>query len=138
MEVSLEFGRQVLASQPFSIYLGAELSLFNEGQVEIKLPIRPEFRQQHGFVHGGVLSYLADNALTFSGGSVLGPAVVTMEYKINYVKPANGDTLIARAEVISTSKRQAVCRADIFSVDGSDEILCATTLGTISRLGGSE
>jgi len=43
------------------------------GIAELKVAIKPELKQQNGFVHGGVISYAADNALTYAGGSVLGP-----------------------------------------------------------------
>lgn len=130
----LELGEQILAAQPFSALLESRLTVFDAGTAELVIPIRPQLLQQHGFVHGGVLSYAADNALTFAGGSVLGPAVVTSEYKINYVKPAQGQMLIARASVIAAGKRQAVCRCDLFVGDGERETLCATALGTIARL----
>ncbi|MYG81430.1 MAG: PaaI family thioesterase [Gemmatimonadetes bacterium] len=130
----LDLGRKILASQPFSVLLGAELPSLSAGTAEIRVPIRPQLRQQHGFVHGGVVSYAADNALTFVGGSVLGTAVVTSEFKINYVRPARGDYLVARASVIHHGKRQAVCRCDVFASDQGAEALCATAQGTISRL----
>ncbi len=60
----LELGRKILASQPFSALLGAELLGLAEGAAELSVPIRPEFAQQHGFVHGGIVSYVADNAIT--------------------------------------------------------------------------
>jgi len=134
METLLDLGTQILASQPFSVLLGAELLRFSQGFAELKIPIRPELKQQHGFVHGGVLSYAADNALTFAGGSVLGPAVVTSEFKINYLKPATGNFLVARATVIHFSKSQAVCRCDVFVSNEGRERLCATSQGTIVRL----
>ncbi|HEY0602696.1 MAG TPA: PaaI family thioesterase [Herpetosiphonaceae bacterium] len=137
MPSMLELGEQILAAQPFSALLQSRLTVFAEGTAELVIPLRPQLLQQHGFVHGGVLSYAADNALTFAGGSVLGPAVVTSEYKINYVKPAQGETLIARASVIASGKRQAVCRCDLFVDDGERETLCATALGTIARLSSS-
>ena len=134
MEDLLAFGRQAMASQPFSVLLGAELLHFSQGRAEITVPIRPELKQQHGFVHGGVISYAADNALTFAGGSVLGPGVVTSEFKINYLRPAVGDFLVARATVIYSSKSQAVCRCDVFMSNRGKESLCATSQGTISKL----
>lgn len=90
MDALLARGKEVLASQPFSVLIGAELVSYSEGAVELKVPIKNEHKQQHGFVHGGVLSYVADNALTYAGGSVLGGAVVTSEMKINYVRPQLG------------------------------------------------
>jgi uncharacterized protein (TIGR00369 family) len=87
--------------------------------------------QQNGFAHGGVISYLADNALTFAGASVLGANVLTSEYKINYLRPAKGERLIARAEVLHTGKRQAVVRCDVDIVFEGITKRCATALGTI-------
>jgi len=133
----LQFGKQALASQPFSALVGAELTGFSPGWVELTILITPQLKQQHGFVHGGVISYAADNALTFAGGSVLGPAVVTSEYKINYLRPAMGAVLIARATVIHSSKTQAVCRCDVFVVGDGKENLCAVSQGTIARIGQS-
>lgn len=130
----LNLGRQVLAEQPFSVLLGAELLAFSEGRAEIRIPIRPELKQQHGFVHGGVLSYAADNALTFAGGSVLGPAVVTSEFKINYLRPATGESLVARASVVHAGTGQAVCRCEVYALGPGGENLCASALGTIARL----
>lgn len=134
MEDLLNLGKQVLASQPFSGLIGAELISFSQGYAELKIPIRTELNQQHGFVHGGVISYAADNALTFAGGSVLGPGVTTSEFKINYLRPAIGDFLIARATVIYSGTRQAVCRCDVFVSKEGKESMCATSQGTIITL----
>jgi uncharacterized protein (TIGR00369 family) len=137
VEDLLQFGKQALASQPFSVLIGAELTDYAPGRAELTIPIAPQLKQQHGFVHGGVISYAADNALTFVGGSILGPAVVTSEYKINYLRPGIGTTLIARATVIYSSKTQVVCRCDVFVVNEGKESLCATAQGTIVRIGRS-
>src|SRR5512136_570695 len=131
MDTIFQLGQQALAAQPFSRLLGAQLTAMSSGSVEITLPLAPNLLQQHGFAHGGVISYVADNALTFAGGSVLGPAVLTAEYKINYLKPARGERLIARATVIGAGARQAVCRCDIWMVTGNEQVLCATAQGTI-------
>ncbi len=135
MDDILQLGKQALASQPFSVLVGAELTSYSPGWVELTIPITPQLKQQHGFVHGGVISYAADNALTFVGGSILGPAVVTSEYKINYLRPAIGTVLIARATVVYSSKTQVVCRCDVFMVDEGKENLCAVSQGTIARIG---
>lgn len=129
----LSFGRDILAKQPFSLLLGAELTKFEPGEAELTLGVADKLKQQHGFVHGGVVSYLADNCLTYAGGSVLGDAV-TSEYKINYVRPALGSKLIARGLVLSSGKRQAVCECKIFSLDGEQEKLVAIAQGTINKV----
>lgn len=135
MDELLKLGKEVLASQPFSELVGAELTAFSPGYVELTIQITPQLKQQHGFVHGGLISYAADNALTFVGGSVLGPAVVTSEYKINYLRPATGNELIAKATVVYSSKTQAVCRCDLYVVREGKENLCAVSQGTIARIG---
>jgi uncharacterized protein (TIGR00369 family) len=132
-EISLERGRRVLSEQPFSVLVGSKMQSLEEGQVELVLDLRKEHMQQHGFAHGGVVSYLADNTLTFAGGTVLGDSV-TLEYKINFVRPAIGERLIARARVTSGGRSQAVCQCDIFAIKDGVEKLCATAQGTIWKV----
>jgi uncharacterized protein (TIGR00369 family) len=125
-----------LASQSFSRLIGAELAAFREGLAEIRLPLREDLKQQNGFAHGGILRYLADNALTYAGGSVLGATVVTSEFKINYVRPALGTALVARDTVVHAGKNQAVCRCEVFALKDGAEVLVAVAQGTIARIGG--
>jgi len=133
------FARSIFDTQPFSRFLGAELTAVGEGTAEITVVGRPELNQQHGFFHGGVLSYLADNSLTFAGGTALGGDALTAEFKINYSRPAVGHTVIARAEAVSVSQRQAVCRCTVVdlrpdpdSPDGPEvERVVAVAQGTI-------
>ena len=131
----MELGKRVLAAQPFSVLVGAELVQYTDNMVEIQIPITKQLKQQQGFVHGGVVSYAADNALTFAGGTVFGADVVTSEFKINYMRPVIGSHLLARATVMHAGRNQAVCRCDVFSVAKDGERLCATAQGTISKLG---
>lgn len=128
----LALGRAALQQQAFSRLLGAELVAWDERECVLELPLRAELTQQHGFAHGGVVSYLADNALTYAGAGALGPNVVTSEFKINYVRPAVGRRLVARAQAAAASRTQAVCRCDVFAVaDDGAEKLCAVAQGTI-------
>lgn len=131
----LTLGRVVLAKQPFSVLIGAELARLEPGIAQLELPLTAQLKQQHGFAHGGILSYLADNALTYAGGTLLDFRVVTSEYKINYLRPAVGERLIARAETAYAGKTQAVCRCDVFVVSEGQEKLCAVAQGTIAKLG---
>ena len=133
-EVFLAMGREILAKQPFSVLLGSELAALSPGQVDLQLALKPEHLQQNGFAHGGIVSYLADNALTYAGGTAMQVPVVTSEFKINYVRPAVGERLIARASAEAVSKTQAVCRCEVFAVKDGAEKLCALAQGTIVRL----
>ncbi|MER5738764.1 MULTISPECIES: PaaI family thioesterase [unclassified Streptomyces] len=133
---ALSTAREILRAQPFSRLLGADVSAFGDGGATLELPIREDLLQQNGFVHGGVLSYAADNAITFAAGAVLGPAVLTAGYSIDYVRPAVGTTLRARAEVLHAGRRQAVVRCELLTVgeDGA-ETLCALAQGTVRAVG---
>lgn len=131
----LALGKQILASQPFSLMIKTEITQFEIGIVELRIPITRELQQQHGFLHGGVLSYAADNALTFAAGSAMMVPVVTSEFKINYVRPAVGEALIARANVVYSGKSQAVSRCELYAVKDGVEKLCAVAQGTIVRIG---
>ncbi|MDM0111048.1 PaaI family thioesterase [Variovorax sp. J22R133] len=133
-EAFLAMGREALASQPFSVLLGAELHAPSPGRIELHLPVAPKLLQQHGFVHGGVISYLADNALTFAGGTAMQVPVVTAEFKINYTRPATGERLIARAQAVHVGTSQSVCTCEVFTVTDGVEKLCAIAQGTIARL----
>jgi len=130
----LAMGREVLARQPFSILMGAQLNTLATGRCELQVTVGEHLKQHNGFVHGGVLSYLADNALTYAGGTALGVPVVTSEFKINYVRPAVGDRLVARAHAEYVGQSQAVCRCDVFAVTAQGEKLCAMAQGTIVPL----
>lgn len=129
------FAQGIFDAQPFSKFLGAELTAVGTDSAEIRIQNRPDLQQQHGFIHGGVLSYLADNALTFAGGLALGGDALTAEYKINYARPAVGDVIIARARAAVTTRRQAVCQCSIFVATGADERLVAVAQGTIVSAG---
>ncbi|MDP3760709.1 MAG: PaaI family thioesterase [Ramlibacter sp.] len=129
----LAFGRDVLARQAFSVMIGAQLDALEPGRAQLSVPLSPQLLQQDGFVHGGVLAYLADNCLTYAGGSVLGK-VLTSEFKINYIRPAkDADRLVAVATVVGSGKTQAVCRCDVFLDRGGERKVCAAAQGTIRK-----
>ncbi|MDV7245069.1 MULTISPECIES: PaaI family thioesterase [Rhodococcus] len=123
--------RAVLEAQPFSMLVGARMTQFGDGRTTLEIPVRDDLRQQSGFVHGGVLSYAADNALTFAAGTVLGANIMTAGFTITYLRPALGVILRADARADAATRRQALCRCDIYAVqeDGS-EVLCAAAQGT--------
>ncbi|MGW3010720.1 PaaI family thioesterase [Streptomyces sp. NPDC001219] len=129
--------QRALEAQPFSRLVQARITEFGEGAATLEIDIREELLQQHGFVHGGVLSYAADNTLTFAAATALGPAIVTGGFSIQYVRPALGRTLRARAEVVQAGRRQAVCRCELTVLDAEGtETVCAVAQGTAMTLNG--
>jgi uncharacterized protein (TIGR00369 family) len=126
-----QFAHGVFDAQPFSRYLGARLTGVGPTSAELTVPITDQLKQQHGYVHGGVISYLADNSITFAGGLALGGNALTSEFKINYLKPATGSLLVGRAVAKGIGKRQAVCQCEIYAVRDDEETLCAIAQGTV-------
>ncbi|ANS30126.1 hypothetical protein R1CP_27425 [Rhodococcus opacus] len=129
--LTADTAQAVLAAQPYSMLVGARMTQFGEGGATLEIPVRDELRQQNGFVHGGVLSYAADNALTFAAGTVLGANIMTAGFTITYLRPAQGVLLRADARADASTRRQALCRCDIYAVqDDGSEVLCAAAQGT--------
>jgi uncharacterized protein (TIGR00369 family) len=103
--------------------LGAELTHVAPGRVHIRLARRPEVSQQHGYVHAGATSGVADSAGGYAALTLM-PAtsdVLTVEYKLNLLAPAAGDHLEAIGTVLRSGRTLSVCRLEVFAVDGNDE-----------------
>jgi uncharacterized protein (TIGR00369 family) len=130
--------RESFARQGLMKHLGAELTALRSGECEIRVRHRRELTQQHGYFHAGVTASIADSASGYAAYSTMPPdsSVLTVEYKINLVAPADGDLLIARGRVLRSGRTLKICAADVFVVDGKREILCATSLSTIMALPG--
>ena len=137
-----EFATQIFASQPFSQFIEARLAEVTSDSATIEIELKPHHLQQHGFAHGGVISYLADNAITFAGGLALQGNALTSEFKINYLKPAQGQKLRCHARAVSHGRKQAVCVAEVFAINDSNdtddgatdtEVLCAIAQGTVVK-----
>ena len=128
----LAIAQRVLVNQPFSALLKTEVTHASaDGRCEFRIRISENMMQHMGTVHGGVLGYAADTALTFSAGISYGVPVITSEYKINFLRPVIGEMLIARGQLVYKGRTQAVTRCDVFVVKDGEEKLCATAQGTI-------
>src|SRR3954466_12107905 len=111
--------RESFARQKAMALIGASLGVVAPGAVEIALPFRDDLTQQKGFLHGGILGMIADTACGYAAYSLMpaGCSLVTVEYKINILRPARG-SLRARGEVMKPGRTLTVARAEIFADDG--------------------
>jgi uncharacterized protein (TIGR00369 family) len=133
MTIGITDAQHILAAQPFSQLLGARLTRWEPGIAEVVIPLNANLRQQHGSAHGGALSYAADTAITFAAGTVAGDSVLTAEMKINYLRGARGNQLIARAAVAHSGSTLVIVRCEVFDLDTAGEQLCAIAQGTVAR-----
>jgi len=131
------FDREVEDSfrrQPIMKLIGARLCLVEPGVVEITLPYRTDLVQQNGYLHAGIVTTIADSACGYAAYTLMpaGSNVLSVEFKLNLLRPAQGETFVARAEVIKAGKTLTVVRADVFAMNESEERrLAATMQGTM-------
>jgi uncharacterized protein (TIGR00369 family) len=126
--------KQSFSQQTVMNLIGAELTRIEPGIIEIILPYRADLAQQHGYLHAGIVTTIADTACGYAAYSLMAPnsEVLSVEFKVNLLRPAKGETFSAVAEVIKTGKTLTVVRADVFGLDhaGQREMV-ATMLGTM-------
>ena len=114
--------------------IGAELGRVDPGVIEITLPYRTDLTQQHGYLHAGVVTTIADSACGYAAYSLMpaGTEVLSVEFKINLLRPAKGEHFLARAEVIKPGRTLTVVRADVFGIsEGKERELVATMQATM-------
>jgi len=130
--------RVSFARQKFMDLIGAKVVSVAPGVVELALPVRCELEQQHGFVHAGAAWSIADSSAGYAAQSLMAAddGVLTVEFKINLLAPAEGEMLIARGRVERAGKRITVARSDVFAVSGGEERAVATGLGTFMTMSG--
>jgi uncharacterized protein (TIGR00369 family) len=112
--------------------LGIRLGKVGVGTCETSLIVEERLRQQHGFVHGGVIATLADHTAGGAARSVSGTRdVLTIEFKINYLRPATGDRLRCTASVLRAGKSAIVAEALVFANNAGGEQLVAKLTETL-------
>jgi uncharacterized protein (TIGR00369 family) len=129
--------KQSFAKQTIMSLIGAELSRVEPGVIEIKLPYRADLAQHHGYLHAGVVTTIADSACGYAAYSLMPPnsEVLSVEFKVNLLRPAKGEVFLAVSEVLKSGKTLTVVRADVFGLDQSGRReLIATMLGTMMCL----
>lgn len=124
------------AHQPWAEHMGMQAGDLGPGWFEIHLPLRAFHQQHDGIVHGGVLATLADTAVALAAYTLAAPGqrIVTIEFKINYLRPAQGDALLCRGTVLRPGRTVTVSEAEIFTVTGGAQKLAAKALATIAIL----
>ncbi|MEU0096552.1 PaaI family thioesterase [Kribbella sp. NPDC006257] len=117
-------------------HLGARLTYIAPGRVHIQLPSRTEVTQQHGYFHAGATSAIADSAGGYAAFTLFpeDSSVLTVEYKINLLAPAEGDYLEAVGTVLRSGRTLTVCNLEVFAATPTQRILIATGQQTVIRI----
>jgi uncharacterized protein (TIGR00369 family) len=130
--------RSSFAKQHAMELIRATLPVVEAGRTEIHLPHWAGVEQQHGFVHGGVVGMIADSAAGYAAMTVVpaSASVLTVEYKMNLIAPADGEQLIARGKVVRPGRTLIVTQGEVFAVKDGKESLCALMQQTIMVMHG--
>ena len=115
--------------------LGFELDSYSEGWCESVLPcIEAHHLQQDDFVHAGVIATMADHTSGASAYTVIEDhqIVLTVEYKVNLLRPAVGERLRCRAEVLRAGKNLIVSESEVYALQGDEEKLVAKSMVTLA------
>lgn len=119
--------RDILARQPIVAALDMAVDSLSPGHCALSIAFRPEMAQQHGFFHAGVVATLADNAGGMAAASMMPPGseVLAVEFKINFLAPAKGERMRARADVVKSGRTLTITQVVVSMLDGEREIDCA-------------
>jgi len=116
--VRASFARQTLMKT-----IGASVTKIAPGEVEIELPFREDLSQQHGYIHGGIITALADTACGYAALSLMPPdaSVLTVEFKVNLISVARGERFIARGRVVKPGRVLTVCVGEVVALSDRQE-----------------
>jgi uncharacterized protein (TIGR00369 family) len=124
--------REIFYRANFIRDLDIRLDKMSEGICETSIVIQERLLQQHGFIHGGVIATMADHTAGGAARSVSGEKdVLTVEFKINYLRPAIGDRLRCTATVLRAGKTVIVAEALVYASNAGKEALVAKLTETL-------
>lgn len=120
--------------QGFPAAIGFEVTRVDHGVFETRLTVRDEHRQQDGFVHAGVIATMADHTAGYASFTTVSDAfrILTVEFKINYFKPATGPLLVCRSRVINNGRQMKIAESEVFSV--SDRVQKHVSKGLFTQM----
>ena len=129
-DVGESFGRQRVMQ-----LIGAALTRVEPGAVDIELPYREDLTQQNGYLHAGIITAVADSACGYAAYTLMpeGSNVLSVEFKVNLLRPAAGEKFVAQARVIKAGETLTVARCDVYGRVAEEAKLVATMLATMIR-----
>ncbi len=132
--------RGSFARQKVMSLIGAEMGALSPGHCEIRLPFRDDLTQQNGFFHAGITSTIVDSAGGYAGLTVMpqGADVLTVEFKLNLLAPADGEFLVAEGQVLKSGRNLVITRGEVYAIKNGRATHCATMQQTLMTMHGKE
>lgn len=130
--------RASFARQKVMNLIGAEMGALAPGHCEIRLPFRDDLTQQNGFFHAGITGTIVDSAGGYAGLTLMpaGAEVLTVEFKLNLLAPADGDLLVAEGQVLKSGRNLVITRGEVYAIRNGKATHCATMQQTLMTMHG--
>lgn len=125
--------RDSFARQNAMKSIGVQIAEIAPGKLTLSMPFQPEFTQQHGFIHAGIITTALDSCCGYAAHSLMDEhaSVLSVEFKSNFLSPAKGDRFLFRGEVVKAGRTITVAEASAFAVTQDQEKLIATMTATL-------
>jgi len=134
--------RASFARQKAMSTIGATLTVVTPGMVEMEMPYCESLTQQYGFIQGGIISTALDSACGYAAYSLMpeNTAVLTIEFKINFLAPGQGERFLFRGSVTKPGRNIIVADGQAYALapDGGTKLLATMTATLMSLLGRSD
>jgi uncharacterized protein (TIGR00369 family) len=116
--------------------IGAEITHVAAGECRIEMPFDAAFTQQDGFVHAGIITSIVDTACGFAAYTLMGESsgVLSVEYKVNFLRPAAGEKFIATGRVLKPGRTLTVCSGEVTAISKDGENLIAAMQATMMAI----
>lgn len=130
--------RASFARQKVMNLIGAEMGALAPGHCEIRLPFRDDLTQQNGYFHAGITGTIVDSAGGYAGLTLMpaGADVLTVEFKLNLLAPADGDLLVAEGQVLKSGRNLVITRGEVYAIRNGKATHCATMQQTLMTMHG--
>ncbi len=132
--------RQSFDQQAIMHTIGASLSRLAPGEVEISMPFSPELTQQHGFIHGGIVTTILDSACGYAALSLMSAdaGILSVEFKVNLLAPAAGERFLALGKVKKPGRNITVAEGELLAEQNGEQKLVASMVATMMSIYGRE
>jgi uncharacterized protein (TIGR00369 family) len=122
--------------QGFIRHCGFIVQSMERGRLVSAVEIRPEHRQQDGFIHAGVMATLADHSAGYAAFTLVPDdcRILTIEFKINFLYPAFGDRLTCRSRIIREGGQILVGESEVFDARDGPDVMVAKAIVTLASV----
>lgn len=130
--------REIFERQSFMRMIGGKIARLEPGVCDLELPYREDLCQQNVYLHGGVITSIADTSCGIAASTLLSPeaGILSVEFKYNMMAPAAGDRFVARGRVVRPGRTLTIAESFVFAVEDGVETEIGRMLATMMFLEG--